>query len=315
MMYSLIIPVYRNEASLPSLIEAVGSVARAVDRPFEAVFVVDGSPDNSYTLLRDALPNAPFASQLIALSRNFGSFAAIRQGLQAARGEYFAAMAADLQEPPELAIEFFTRLSRDEADVVIGTRDAREDPFLSKLASWIFWGTYRRLVNPDIPPGGVDVFACNRKFLDHLLVLDERNSSLVGLLFWLGFRRSVVSYRRRAREHGKSAWTWRRKITYMLDSVFAFSDLPIRILLLIGVLGLGVALLFGFTVLILRGLGHVAVPGYTATIITIMFFGGLNALGLGIIGAYLWRAYANTQQRPLSVVMRQESFNTPERPA
>lgn len=314
-MYSLIIPVYRNEASLPSLIEAVGSVARAVDRPFEAVFVVDGSPDNSYTLLRDALPNAPFASQLIALSRNFGSFAAIRQGLQAARGEYFAAMAADLQEPPELAIEFFTRLSRDEADVVIGTRDAREDPFLSKLASWIFWGTYRRLVNPDIPPGGVDVFACNRKFLDHLLVLDERNSSLVGLLFWLGFRRSVVSYRRRAREHGKSAWTWRRKITYMLDSVFAFSDLPIRILLLIGVLGLGVALLFGFTVLILRGLGHVAVPGYTATIITIMFFGGLNALGLGIIGAYLWRAYANTQQRPLSVVMRQESFNTPERPA
>lgn len=314
-MYSLIIPVYRNEASLPGLIEAVGGIARAVDRPFEAVFVVDGSPDNSYALLRDALPRAPFASQLIALSRNFGSFAAIRQGLQAASGEYFAVMAADLQEPPELAIEFFMRLSKDEADVVIGTRDAREDPFLSKLASRIFWGAYRHLVNPDIPPGGVDVFACNRKFLDHLLVLDERNSSLVGLLFWLGFRRSVVSYRRRAREHGKSAWTWRRKITYMLDSIFAFSDLPIRILLLIGVLGLGVALLFGFTVLTLRGFGRVAVPGYAATIITIMFFGGLNALGLGIIGAYLWRAYANTQQRPLSVVMRRESFNALEHQA
>ena len=311
-MYSLIIPVYRNEASLPSLIEAVSGIARAVDHPFEAVFVVDGSPDNSYAFLRETLPKVSFASQLIALSRNFGSFAAIRQGLQAARGDYFAVMAADLQEPPELAVEFFNRLRNDETDVVVGTRDAREDPLTSKLASRIFWGLYRRLVNRDIPPGGVDVFACNRRFLDHLLVLDERNSSLVGLLFWLGFRRSVVSYKRRAREHGRSAWTFRRKLTYMLDSIFAFSDLPIRLLLAIGLLGLGVAVLFGFIVLAMRIFGSVLVPGYAATMITIMFFGGLNALGLGIIGAYLWRAYANTQQRPLSVVMRSELFGSPE---
>ncbi len=308
MTYSLIIPVYRNEASLPSLLDAISGISHSLAEPLEAVFVVDGSPDNSYPVLRAALPKTRFKSQLIVLSRNFGSFAAIRQGLQAASGDYFAVMAADLQEPPELVEQFFNQLKKDEADVVVGTRDSRDDPWISKVSSRIFWSAYRRLVNKDIPPGGVDVFACNRKFLDHLLILDERNSSLVGLLFWLGFRRSVVPYARRARKHGKSAWTFRRKLTYMLDSVFAFSDLPIRLLLVIGGLGIGVAILFGTTVFIVRLLGGVLVPGYAATITAIMFFGGLNAMGLGIIGSYLWRAFANTQRRPLSVVMRSESF-------
>ncbi len=312
-MYSLVIPVYRNEQSLPALLNAVADIDRALNGDFEAVFVVDGSPDRSYEILREQLPGMSFASQLLVLSRNFGSFAAIRSGLTAARGEFFAVMAADLQEPPELALEFFKQLRNDEADIVVGTRDARNDPLFSRLASQLFWRAYRRLVNRDIPPGGVDVFACNRKFLDHLLLLDERNSSLVALLFWLGFRRSVVPYSRRAREHGKSAWTFRRKLTYMLDSIFAFSDLPIRILLLIGMLGLGVAVLFGLIVVVLRIIGSVAVPGYAATIIMVMFFGGLNALGLGIIGAYLWRAYANTQQRPLAVVMRSETFDAGQR--
>lgn len=308
MTFSLIIPVYRNQESLPDLIAAIAGINQALDGKLEAVFVVDGSPDRSYALLREALPHATFASQLMVLSRNFGAFAAIRCGLQAARGDYFAVMAADLQEPPELAVEFFQRLQRDEADVIVGSRDARTDPWLSKLASRLFWGLYRRLINPEIPAGGVDVFACNRNFLTHLLALDESHSSLIGLLFWLGFRRTVVAYARRARVHGKSAWSLRRKISYMLDSIFAFSDLPVRILLLIGTLGIGVALLFGFVVLTLRLLGNFVVPGYAATMTTIMFFGGLNALGLGIIGAYVWRAYANTQQRPLAIVMRSESF-------
>ena len=255
------------------------------------------------------MPGAPFASQLLSLSRNFGSFAAIRSGLQAARGDYFAVMAADLQEPPELAVEFFRRLKNDEADIVVGTRDARDDPWASKAASSLFWKSYRWLINPDIPPGGVDVFGCNRNFLDHLLALDEHHSSMIGLMFWLGFRRAIVPYTRRARTHGKSGWTFRRKLTYMLDSVFAFSDLPIRLLLAIGVLGVAVSALFGLLVVIVRLFGSELVPGYAATIIAILFFGGLNTLGLGIIGAYVWRAFANTQRRPLAVVMRAETFD------
>jgi glycosyltransferase involved in cell wall biosynthesis len=307
-MYSVVIPVYCNQESLPDLIDALKGIDAALDGNVEAVFVVDGSPDQSFPTLRQLLPHASFASQLVLLSRNFGSFAAIRCGLQAARGDYFAVLAADLQEPPELMVEFFHRLARDEADVMIGTRDSRDDPALTRFLSKTFWALYRRLINPEIPRGGVDVFACNREFRNQLLQLDEGHSSLIGLLFWLGFRRGSVSYKRRARKHGASAWTFRRKLTYMLDSIFAFSDLPVRLLLFVGVVGMSVSTLFGATVLVLRLFGQFDVPGYAATITAILFFGGLNALGLGVIGAYVWRAYANTQRRPLAVVMRSESF-------
>ncbi len=306
-MNSLVIPVYRNEESIPSLLQALTDLAASMSEPLEVVFVVDGSPDRSHALLSEQLPQLAFATQLLLLSRNFGSFAAIRCGLETARGKYFAVMAADLQEPPELIAQFFALLAQGEHDVVIARRDARKDPWLSRLGSSAFWGMYRRLINPQIPPGGVDVFACNRAFRDQLLALDESNSSLIGLMFWLGFRRGEISYQRREREHGKSAWTLGRKFKYMMDSVFSFSDLPIRMLLLLGMLGISVSVLLGIVVLAIRLGGGIALPGYAATMIAILFFGGLNAFGLGIIGAYVWRAFANTQRRPLAIVMQHRS--------
>lgn len=309
MKYSLIIPVYRNEGSLPELLDVLGQLNRDLGGELEVVLVVDASPDRCYPILRDALPAAPFASQLLLHSRNFGSFAAIRSGLAVARGAYFAVMAADLQEPPELAVQFFRRLESGEVDIVVGTRSARSDPGLSRLASNVFWSLYRSLINSDIPAGGVDIFGCNVPFRDQLLALDEQRSSLIGLIFWLGFRREAIGYERRARKHGKSAWTFRRKLAYMFDSMFAFSDLPIRALLLFGAGGIFIAFAIGVLVVVARLTGFIDVPGYTPTILAIMFFGGLNALGLGIIGAYAWRAFANTQRRPLSVVMAKSAFD------
>ncbi len=192
--------------------------------------MVDGSPDRCYPLLQECLPGASFASKLLLLSRNFGSFPAIRAGLAAATGPFFAVMAADLQEPPELAETFFRTLESEQLDIIIGTRSQRADPLISRIASGLYWKLYRKFIQRDIPPGGVDVFGCNKAFRDLFLTLDESNTSLVGLLFWLGFRRKTVSYDRRAREHGKSAWTFQGKLRYLMDSVFAFSDLPIRLL-------------------------------------------------------------------------------------
>ena len=142
-MFSVIIPVYRNAEFVPELIAAFGRIAESVirhhDSGIEFVFVVDGSPDDSYALLRDALPKAPFASQLVSHSRNFGSFAAIRTGLQAARGDYFGIIAADLQEPPELLLSFLEHLVKGEHDIVIGTRATRDDPALTSLSANLFW--------------------------------------------------------------------------------------------------------------------------------------------------------------------------------
>jgi glycosyltransferase involved in cell wall biosynthesis len=307
-MYSLIIPVYKNEESLPDLLAVLADMNEKLSGKLEVVIVVDGSPDNSYNILRQRLPEMPFASQLLLHSRNYGSFAAIRAGMEVASGTNFAVMAADLQEPPELALEFFRLLETDEADVVVGTRDARNDPWRSRWSSEIFWWVYRKFIIKDVPAGGVDMFGCNRQFRNELLSLDESHSSLIGLLFWLGFRRKTVAYQRRERQHGVSAWTLKKKINYLMDSIFSFSDLPLKLLISFGGIGVLFSILFGLMVLVFKVTGWVEVPGYAATILTVLFFGALNTAGIGLLGAYVWRAYANTQGRPVSVVMRAESF-------
>jgi glycosyltransferase involved in cell wall biosynthesis len=307
-MYSLVIPVYRNQDSIPELLLALKGLSEKLERRLEVVFVVDGSPDRSAELLERYLPDCEFRSRLLLLSRNFGSFAAIRAGLAEARGPYFAVMAADLQEPPELLLEFFRSLESEPIDVAVGTREGRNDPALSRWASQLFWSAYRRLAQREMPPGGVDIFGCNLAFRDHLLQLNEANSTLVGLLFWLGFRRKLIGYERLPRRHGRSAWSLSRKLRYLMDSVFAFSDVPIRMLIVTGAAGLVFSVGFSAVVVVSRISGLIPVPGYAATVLLITFFAALNLFGLGIIGAYVWRAFENTKGRPGAIVMSREEF-------
>ena len=302
-MYSLIIPVYRNEASLPELLDAIRELDAALGARLETVFVVDGSPDASYARLKELLPESGLRAKLVLLSRNFGAFAAIRTGLQIAGGPYFAVMAADLQEPPQLMLDFFRALEHESVDVTLGVRTTREDPWPGRVAANTFWWLYRHLVQKDIPPGGVDVFGCNVVFRDYLLRLDESNSSLVGQIIWLGFRRKLIAYHRLPRRHGRSAWTLARKLRYLGDSLFAFSDLPIRALIWAGLAGLVLSTVLGAVVLFARLYGVIPVPGYAATVLTIAFFAALNSFGLGVVGSYAWRAYENTKRRPAAIVL------------
>lgn len=305
---TVVVPVYGNEGSITPLIAALASIKAETGVPFEAVFVVDGSPDQSYARLREQLPAAGFDAQLVSLSRNFGAFSAIRVGLEHARGSIIAVMAADLQEPPSLVIELFNALSSGDKDIAMGVREAREDPGLSKLMSATFWSLYRHFVMPDIPKGGVDIFGLSADMRDHLLQLNESNTSLLAQLFWLGGRRVFVPYQRLRREHGKSAWTMKKKLRYLSDSVFAFTDLPVRLLMAIGTLALLAAVAMSILILIAKLSGLVAVPGYAGTMVTILFFGALNSLGLGVVGAYAWRTFENTKARPLAIIQSLENF-------
>ncbi|MCI0344152.1 MAG: glycosyltransferase [Chloroflexi bacterium] len=302
------IPVYRNAPHIAALVDALVDLDADLGG-LEAVFVVDGSPDDSYERLRGRLAAARLDAQLILLARNFGSFAAIQAGLAAARGEHFAVMAADLQEPPELMRSFFAALEAGDCDVAVGRRTGRRDPWLGRLFASTFWTLYRRFVQPEVPPGGVDVFALNRRARDQIVTLLERNSSIVGLLFWVGFRRVEVPYARRERGGGKSSWTLKKKVAYLMDSVFSFSDLPIKLLTRIGALGLLFSVGFGALVLSARLLGLIAVPGYAATVLVVAFFGALNCFGLGILGGYIWRTFENTKGRPNYVVARHVTFD------
>lgn len=306
--FSVIVPVYRNESTLPALVERLEGVASRLDGEMEAVFVIDGSPDRSYLVLKELLASASFPAELVCLSRNFGSFAAIRQGLAVAAGPYFGVVAADLQEPPELLLEFFRILAADEADVTVGVRTGRKDPFFASLSARLFWTAYRRFIQPEVPRGGVDVFGCDLPVRDALARLEESNSSLIGLLFWLGFRRTEVPYERQERLDGTSGWTFRRKVKYLLDSAFAFTDLPITALLAVGVLGITLSVVVALLVLVAKSLGDIPVPGYTPTVLLLVFSTSVTLFGLGIVGSYVWRTFENSKGRPLYVPLSRDTF-------
>jgi glycosyltransferase involved in cell wall biosynthesis len=314
-MISVVVPVYRNEGNIPELLAALASLNTQLAGDFEAVLVVDGSPDRSYALLREALPGQPFRAKLVLLSRNFGSFSAIRAGLAEASGEYLAVLAADLQEPPELILRFREALAAGDCDVVLGTRAGRADPLLSRLSAGLFWWFYRKFVQPRMPAGGLDVFACTRRFANHLLRLEEAHSTLVGLVVWLGFRVKNVGYERRPRLVGKSGWTFSKKWKYLLDSIFAFTDLPFRLLSGLGLLAVLAAVIISAVAIWSRLTGRIPVPGYTVTVVLIMFFGGINAMGVSLLGAYLWRAFDNTKRRPNYLVAAVDQYPPQDSPA
>ena len=301
MRYSIIVPVYKNESSIHRLIKALNEISSKLNGNLEVIFVVDGSPDTSFEKLQFGFREMIFPAQLIGHSKNFGSFSAIRTGLAASSGLYLGVMAADLQEPSNLLIEFFDSLENNLCDVVVGVRQGRNDSFLTKVTSGFFWWIYRRFVVPEMPNGGVDVFGCNRIFCNELLKLQESRTSLIALIFWLGFRRNYVGYERLKRLEGRSSWTLRKKIDYLSDSIFAFTDLPIRLLLRAGFFGSVFSLVLTLIVLISYISGNIHVPGYVPTILIVLFFGMSNMLCLGLIGAYAWRSYENTKDRPLSI--------------
>ena len=306
---SVVVPVYRNQESLPELVSRLEDLAAELEGGLEAIFVIDGSPDESGALLRDLLSDSPLRSQLVWHSRNFGSFAAVRTGLSVANGMYMAVTAADLQEPTELLSSFYTLLGTGEHEVALGVRRSRQDPWKNSLSSRWFWRIYCRWVQRQMPRGGVDTFACTRNVRDALVALEEANSSLIGLLIWLGFRRVEVPYDRAGRAYGHSAWTLRKKARYFFDSVYSFTDLPINLLLAVGVSGVLLSVIGAVAVSLAWLLVGVRVAGYTPLMLTILLMGSSTLSGLGLVGSYVWRTYENSKRRPGAVRMLVETFD------
>ena len=207
-------------------------------------------------------------------------------------------MSADLQEPPELIINFFLSLKNEPIDLAVGVRESRDDPFFSKLASYTFWYFYKKFIFKDIPKGGVDLFGCNRVFREALLKLKESNSSLIAQLFWIGFRRKEIKYKRLKRLHGSSQWNFKKKLQYMLDCVFSFTDIPIKLLSFVGLLGVVVFGFLGILTFSLKILGLINVTGYTSIFLSIGLLAAINILSLELL-AHMLGEHMITQSKDL----------------
>jgi glycosyltransferase involved in cell wall biosynthesis len=300
--------VYGNRDSLPTLVDRLVELNEARGGGLEGVFVVDGSPDDSLHVLRGTLQDGRLEAQVVSLSRNFGSFSAIRSGLAVARGDYIAVMAADLQEPVGVVASFFDSLEADECDIAIGERVGRNDPAASAFFSRLYWRFYQRFINPEIPTGGIDVFGCTKAIAERIVAFPETRTSMIGLLYWIGFRRKQFPYVRQPRHSGKSGWTFPRKLRYLFDSIYAFTDLPIVLLQVLGVIGVVLSLIVGLVVTIGYLIGAIHQPGYTPLMIAIVGSTSAMLLALGVVGSYVWRAYENSKGRPLELLASHEYY-------
>ena len=305
---SIVVPVFKNEESIDRLLNRVTSLASSLVGDVEAIFVVDGSPDSSLSLLQTSLPNTTFDSKIILLSRNFGAFSAIRAGLREADGTATVVMAADLQEPISLIEELLGLVVKDGVDIAVGVRQARKDSFVSRFLSSSFWRFFNRLTTLEMPKGGVDIFALSRDARQKINEFEESSTSLVGLIYWIGFKRQEVSYLREKRAEGVSSWSLRKRINYAKDSITAFSEIPLSIFLWSGVIGALVSLLLVVVLIVRLFMNQNDDISRQLVSIGLLFVVSYLMSGLGLLGTYLWRVSDNVRKRPDSITWKKWEF-------
>lgn len=299
---SLIIPVYYNEGSLLLLFDKILEVEiilLSLEINLELIYVDDGSGDNSLNILLKIKQKRP-TTKIIKLTRNFGVVNATKTALKFVTGDCFTFLAADLQDPPELIIEMIKKW-KSGSKFIICERVSREDPPLSKLFSTVYYKVLNNLVLKDYPKGGFDMALMDRVFLDPL-VNSSKSLYIPLLAFWLGYTPEVLHYHRKEREHGKSRWTFAKKINAFLDVMLGFSVTPIRFISAIGLVVSSFSFLYGAFVVINTLLGNYEVKGFASLVALITFLLGLIIIMLGVIGEYLWRVFAEVNRRPEAVI-------------
>lgn len=286
-LVSVIVPVYFNAESLPRLAERLRAIAAAADFAVEAVFVDDGSGDESWTRIQAIAKDWP-ESRGVRLTRNFGSQMAIAAGLREARGDAAAVLSADLQEPPELLPEMVAAWRRG-ATAVLAVRRSRPEGWTSRAAADVYYRTLRRLALSEMPPGGFDCFLIARPAIDFLAENREIHTSLPGLLVWGGFPTALVPYDRLAREEGESRWTFAKKTKYFLDAVISFSYAPLRWMSVLGAVLALFAFAYAVFLVVYKIVHGQPIQGWSSLMVAVAFFSGVQLLSLGVLGEYVWR--------------------------
>lgn len=301
MKISIVIPVYYNQDNLKPLYDDIKKkIIDIIDYEYEIVMVNDGSLDDSYDVMKH-LAEEDQHIKIVSLSRNFGSHAAILCGLEKCTGNCAIIKAADLQEPTEMILEMVESWKRGN-NVVLAVREDREEGKGQTLFANLYYWMVRKTALPNMPKGGFDVYLIDRKVINVLLSLDEKNSALTGQLLWSGFKTDTICYTRLAREIGKSRWTLRKKIRLVSDTLFSFSTLPITMVTTVGAFSFFGALIWAVIVLASKVCGIIDVSGWTTLFIFNLFSFGIIMLTLGVLGEYLWRAFDASRNRPPYII-------------
>ncbi len=313
-LISVVVPLYNEEGNVAELVRRLLGILHEVATlrgdDFEIVLVNDGSRDGTLAALRrERLTESRLV--IVNLSRNFGHQIAATAGLETARGDAVILMDGDLQDPPELAAAFLERW-RDGYDVVYATRRQRAGESRFKLiTARLFYQTIRRLTNVAIPVDTGDFRLMSRRVVDALGQTRERHRFLRGLVSWVGFEQIGVAYDRDARYSGSTKYPFSKMLRFAIDGITSFSEIPLRFASYLGFVVSITAFAVGIFEILLRIFTGYNLPGYTSLIFAVLFLGGVQLVGLGILGEYVGRISDQVKGRPLYFIAKVERDDDP----
>lgn len=300
-LLSIIVPIYNETDVINAFYRRVKQVVDSLSQmTYEIIFVDDGSRDSSYGKLV-SLADADKCLSIIKFSRNFGHQTAITAGIDLARGDAVVIIDSDLQDPPELIVDF-VRKWQEGYDVVYGVRQERRgEGRVKRVTAALFYRTLKRLTQIDIPVDTGDFRLMDRKVVNQLKELKEKDRFVRGLVSWIGFRQTGIDYERDKRYAGETKYPYRRMMKFAVDGITSFSSIPLKLASWLGYLTSLFAFMYAANILLQRIFGH-TVEGLATVVIGMLFLGGVQLICLGIIGEYIGRIFNETKQRPIYVI-------------
>ena len=300
-MLSVILPSYNEEKMIPAAAERLSAILEGAGIDYELLFVDDGSRDATWQMMEKAAGENSHVFG-IHFSRNFGKESAMFAGLEKARGDCCAVIDCDLQHPPEKLVEMY-RLWEQGYEVIEGIKEDRgEESSFQRFAANSFYGLISKATGMDMSSSS-DFKLLDRKVVDALNAMPERNVFFRALSYWVGYRRTSVSYKVQERTAGESKWSTRSLIKYALTNISSFSSAPLHIVTVLGFIMLAVAVVLGVIALVQK-ISGVALGGFTTVILLLLFASSLIMISLGIIGYYIARIYDEIKGRPRYIISR-----------
>lgn len=296
---SVVVPCHNESATLGEVVDTLRAEFGAARISYEIVLVDDGSEDDSLDVMR-ALHSSVVS--YLSFSRNFGKESAMLAGLRAARGQSVVFIDADLQHPPSLVPRMVESRRATGVDQVIAMRDRSGDPRLRQMSSWLFYRLSSRLMDVRVIDGEGDFRLISRRAADALLSLTETTRFSKGLFNWIGFPRTAITYQNVARSSGRSRWSNRGLADYALDGLMSFNVRPLRFMIHLGLMTVGLFLVYLAWLLANAVVDGVVTPGYITIMASVIFLGGIQLLCIGILGEYTGRIFLETKKRPHYVV-------------
>lgn len=298
---SIIIPIYNEEGNIPILHDRLCKVIEGITSSFELIFVNDGSKDKSITLIK-SLAVQDKRVRYLDFSRNFGHQIAVSAGLDHAKGSSVVIIDADLQDPPELITEMYAKIKEGYQVVYAKRRQRQGETFLKTFTAKMFYRILKKITSINIPVDTGDFRIIDKKVVDVLKNMPERNKFLRGQISWIGFNQTYVEYDRDERFAGKTGYTYRKMLRFAMDGITSFSNFPLKVASTLGFVVSGISFFIMLYSLYVRFVNGHFVEGWTSLMISILFLGGIQLICVGIIGEYLSRVSDNVRNRPLYVV-------------